>query len=73
MLINYLQSVQTVHVIKIIPLEELCIAVARRTKRKSRRNIPDSKVYEANMGPTWDRQDPGGPHADPMNLAIWDG
>ena len=22
---------------------------------------PDSKVHEANMGPTWGRQDPGGP------------
>ena len=32
---------------------------------------PDSKVHEANMGPTWDRQDPGGPHVGPMNLAIW--
>ena len=35
---------------------------------------PDSKVHGANMGPIWDRQDPGGrgPHVDPMNLAIWD-
>ena len=24
------------------------------------------------MGPTWDRQDPGGPHVGPMNFAIWD-
>ena len=32
---------------------------------------PDSKVHGANMGPTWDRQDPGGPHVGPMNLAIW--
>ena len=31
---------------------------------------PDSKVYGANMGPTWGRQDPGGPHVGPMNLAI---
>ena len=34
--------------------------------------IPDSKVHGANMGPTWGRQDPGGPHVGPMNLAIWD-
>ena len=34
-------------------------------------NVPDSKVYGANMGPTWDRQDPGGPHVGPMNLAVW--
>ena len=31
---------------------------------------PDSKVHGANMGPTWGRQDPGGPHVDPMNLGI---
>ena len=36
-------------------------------------NIPDSKVHGANMGPTWVRQDPGGPHVGPMILAIWDG
>ena len=33
--------------------------------------IPDSKVYGANMGPTWDRQGPGGSHVGPMSLAIW--
>ena len=33
--------------------------------------IPDSKVYGANMGPTWGRQDPGGPHVGPMNFALW--
>ena len=32
---------------------------------------PDSKVHGANMGPIWGRQDPGGPHVGPMNLAIW--
>ena len=32
---------------------------------------PGGKVYGANMGPTWGRQDPGGPHVGPMNLAIW--
>ena len=35
-------------------------------------DIPDSKVHWANMGPTWGRQDPGGPHVGPVNLAIWD-
>ena len=35
--------------------------------------IPDSKIQGANVGPTWGRQDPGGPHVGPMNLAIWDG
>ena len=23
------------------------------------------------MGPIWGRQDPGGPHFGPMNIAIW--
>ena len=32
---------------------------------------PDSKVHGANMGPIWGRQDPGGPHVGPMDLAIW--
>ena len=32
---------------------------------------PDSKVHGANMGPTWGRQDPGGPHDSHVNLAIW--
>ena len=31
---------------------------------------PDSKVHGAYMGPTWGRQDPGGPYVGPMNLAI---
>ena len=34
--------------------------------------IPDSKDHGANMGPIWGRQDPGGPHVGPMNLAISD-
>ena len=33
--------------------------------------IPDSKVYGANMGPTWGPQDPRGPYIGPMDLAIW--
>ena len=36
------------------------------------RHIPDSKIHGANMGPIWGWQDPGGPHAGPMNFAIWD-
>ena len=31
---------------------------------------PDSKVHGANVGPIWDRQDPGGPHVGPVNFAI---
>ena len=33
--------------------------------------FPDSKVHGANMGPSWGRQVPGGPHVDPMNFDIW--
>ena len=33
---------------------------------------PDSKVYGANMGPIWGRQDPGGAHVGPMNFDIWE-
>ena len=33
------------------------------------RNVtPDSKVYGANMGPTWVLSAPGGPHVGPMNM-----
>ena len=35
-------------------------------------SIPHSKVYGPNMGPTWGRQDPGGPHVGHMNVVIWD-
>ena len=32
---------------------------------------PDNKVHGANMGLIWGRQDPGGRHVGPLNLAIW--
>ena len=35
-------------------------------------NTPDSTVHGANMGPEWGRQDAGGPHVGPMNLATRD-
>ena len=31
----------------------------------------DSKVHGAYMGPIWEKQVPGGPHAGPMNFAVW--
>ena len=37
-----------------------------------RSTFPDSKVHEANMGPTWVLSAPDGPHVDPMNFAIRD-
>ena len=36
-----------------------------------RNQLPDSKIHGVNMGPTWGRQDPGGSHVGPTNLAIW--
>ena len=35
-------------------------------------NVPVSNVHGANMGLICGRQDPGGPHVGPMNLAIWE-
>ena len=35
-------------------------------------SITDSKVHEANMGPTWVLSAPDEPHVGPMNLAIGD-
>ena len=34
-------------------------------------SVPDNKIHGANMGPIWGRQDRGGPHVGPVNLAIW--
>ena len=31
-------------------------------------HIPDKKFHGANMGPTWGRQDPGGPMLAPWTL-----
>ena len=36
----------------------------------TKRNVPDSKVHGANMGPTWVLSAPDGPHVGSMNLAI---
>ena len=40
-------------------------------------DFPDSKVHGANMGPTWGRQNPGGPMLAPWTLLsgfpIWSG
>ena len=43
-----------------------------KTEATSSGIIHDSKVHGVNMGHIWGRQDPGGPHVDPMNFAIWD-
>ena len=35
-------------------------------------NHPWKQGLWDDMGPIWGRQDPGGPHVGPMNVAIWD-
>ena len=37
---------------------------------RSNQAHPDSKVYGANMGPTWVMPAPDGPHVGPINLAV---
>ena len=41
------------------------------TSYKQTKGYPDNKIHGANLGPTWGRKDPGGPHVGLMNLAIW--
>ena len=50
---------------------EICPAI-RSDRGLQQVNYP-TKVYGANMGPIWGRQDPGGPHVGPKNLVIWVG
>ena len=50
----------------------VCEAVDVATMHEQGRTSPDSKLHGANMGPIWGRQDPGGPHFGPMNIAIWE-
>ena len=49
---------------------EICSAHKTHLYKCHVKQNPDSKVHEAYMGPTWGRQDPGGPHVGPVNLAI---
>ena len=41
-----------------------------KVNRDEMGRIPDGKVHGVNMGPIYDRQDPGGPHIGPMDFAI---
>ena len=53
-------------------LQEVCTTEWSTWKEQTMSlRYPDSKVHGANMGPTWGRQDPGGPHVGHVNLAIW--
>ena len=61
-----------IHLVSFRSLIRLFHAPTRRTSIGCLVLIPDSKVHETNMGPTWGRQDPGGPHVGHVNLAIWD-
>ena len=46
-------------------------SLGQRT-RNLKQFIPDSNIHGANVGPTWGRQDPGGPHVGHRNIATWD-
>ena len=46
-------------------IDILYIKIALLTK-----DNPDSKVHAANAGPTWGRQDPGGPQVGPLNKGF---
>ena len=48
------------------------LALVAKEVYKMKSSSPDSKIHGANIGPIWGRQDPGGSHVGPMNLAIWD-
>ena len=45
------------------------LSVIHKTLDARQKPYPDSKVHEANMGPTWVLSAPDGPHVGPMNLA----
>ena len=47
------------------------LSVLVLVKYANEADFPDNKIHGPNMGPIWGRQDPGGPHVGPMNLAIW--
>ena len=66
---------RNVHIVALRVGIQRCLADARSVSVSWRHHVyvyhfPDSKVHGAYMGPTWGRQDPGGPHVGPMNLAI---
>ena len=42
----------------------------RTSHRMPLGTVPDGKVHEAYMGPTWGRKDPGGSHVGPMNISL---
>ena len=42
----------------------------RRKECRYEWSNPDSKIHGTNMGPSWGRQDSGGPHVGPMNFLV---
>ena len=55
-----------------VPCPDYCNSEGKKPVFGVGKSNPDSKVHGANMGPIWGRQDPGGPHVGPVNLAIWE-
>ena len=56
---------------KSFPLPSTALLASRPYRVQELLDYPDSKVHRANVGPTWGRQDPGGPYVGHMNFAIW--
>ena len=50
---------------------EYCLCCSSHVDSGCNNVLPDSQIDGANVGPTWGRQDPGGPHVDHSNVAIW--
>ena len=54
-----------------VPLYWLQTCIKAKTSKHAG-GKSDSKVHGTNMGPTWGRPDPGGPHVGHVNIAIWE-
>ena len=50
---------------------EYCLCCSSNVNSGCNNVLPDSQIDGANVGPTWGCQDPGGPHVDHSNVAIW--
>ena len=67
---SYLSPRQSFHEVCTTILCLQCATCPRGVQLCILDRYPDSKDHGAYMGSTWGRQDPGGPHVGPMNLAI---
>ena len=54
----------------ILIMISMIIVIEQRTHCYTYPAYRDSKVHEANMGPTWVLSSPGGPHVGPISFVI---